>query len=309
MEERNRIMEERDLIALSMFSRAAGEWRCHSDPTALLSSIPAKIMSGEQSLNGDDIRRILMSSHANLISIELALDAVRSPAAGVSLNQLAKLLRVANSTSRHIPRQTADVLLGCRLASQVDKPGNHGRRLRARPQLVEALDRVMLPGIAAILNPRACERPREKLLRAWKEVLLLPLSLNGAPEVDRLAALDPEKPALLDSGLAKRTLATLDATALGITMVLHKHTSTPKSTSEPRTFTREDFVTILDEYGHGTAYRARRIVEAFQDFGLIAELPRASKTLERFEASPRLFELYRATLAPKLLRFREDFGG
>ena len=64
-------MVERDLIALSMFPRAAGKWRCHRDPTVLVSSIPTEIMSGKKPLNEKDIRRILMSSHANLISIEL----------------------------------------------------------------------------------------------------------------------------------------------------------------------------------------------------------------------------------------------
>lgn len=303
MEEEDLIEEERDLIALSMFPRAAGEWRCHSDPTALVSSVPARIKSGKQWIGRDRIRRILMSSHANLVCIELALEAGRGSAAGVTLNELAKLLRVANSTSRHLPRLTADVLLGCGLASQTDKPGNHGRRLRARPRLVKAVDRALLPGIAATLGPLARERPREELLRAWKELLLLPLGLEDAPDVDRLAVPASDISEALDPGLAKRTLATLDATAVGVTMVLHAHTV------ERRTFTLDDLAGILDEYGRGTLWRARRIVDTFRQFDLIVEPPRVPGTPERFEASPRLFELYRATLAPALFRLREGYGG
>ena len=296
-------MVERDLIALSMFPRAAGEWRCHRDPTVLVSSIPTKIMSGEKPLHEKDIRRILMSSQVNLISIELALGAAGDSTAGVSLSELARLLHVANSTSRHFPRRTTDVLLGCGLASQTEKPGSHGRRLRARPRLIKALDRAMLPGIAAILGPQAAKRPREEVLRAWKDVLLLALGLEDAAEVDRLAIPASEKSVVLDPGLARRTLATLDATAVGVTMVLHSHTR------ENRTFTLDEIAKFLDEYGRGTLWRARRIVDTFQQFGFIVELPRVPGTPDRFRASPRLSELYRATLAPRLVRIRQSYGG
>lgn len=295
---------ERDLIALSMFARAAAEWRCHRDPTVLASSMPAEITYGKEILDEDAIRRILMSSHANMICIELALDAAGNTTAGVNLSELARLLRVANSTSRHIPRRTAKVLVDCGLASQDGDLGRYGRRLRARPRLVKALDQALLPGIAAILGPGAAARPREEVLHSWKDILLLPLSMEDAPEVDRLAMPVSGKPIVLDRRVARRTLATLDATAVGVTMVLHTHTPEPR-----RTFTLDEIAKFLDEYGRGTLSRARRIVDTFQYFGFIDDMPRVPGTPDGFRAAPRLSELYRATLAPRLVRMRQDYGG